>query len=66
MACSAYEFIDRIAVRYFTSLMWWGGLLYWLAALVALLWVTSQIRALKRLQTCAIRQTLKNKLYAQQ
>ncbi|WP_249822341.1 hypothetical protein, partial [Escherichia coli] len=35
------------------SLMWWGGLLYWLAALVTLLWAASQIQALKKL-TCAI------------
>ncbi|EFN1882689.1 malate transporter, partial [Escherichia coli] len=39
------------------SLMWWGGLLYWLAALVTLLWAASQIQALKKL-TCAISQTL--------
>ncbi|MBY3722596.1 hypothetical protein [Escherichia coli] len=57
MACSAYAPLIALQFDISPSLMWWGGLLYWLAALVTLLWAASQIQALKRL-TSAIRQTL--------
>ena len=57
MACSAYAPLIALQFDISPSLMWWGGLLYWLAALVTLLWAASQIQALKRL-TSAISQTL--------
>lgn len=57
MACSAYAPLIALPFDISPSLMWWGGLLYWLAALVTLLWAASQIQALKKL-TSAIRQTL--------
>lgn len=47
MACSACAPLIALQYDISPSLMWWGGLLYWLAALVTLLWATSQIRALK-------------------
>ena len=57
MACSACAPLIALQYDISPSLMWWGGLLYWLAALVTLLWAASQIQALKKL-TCAISQTL--------
>ncbi len=57
MACSACAPLIALQYDISPSLMWWGGLLYWLAALVTLLWAASQIQALKRL-TSAISQTL--------
>ena len=57
MACSAFAPLIEMQFDISPSLMWWGWLLYWLAALVTLLWAASQIQALKRL-TSAISQTL--------
>lgn len=38
MACSACAPLIALQYDISPSLMWWGGLLYWLAALVTLLW----------------------------
>ncbi len=52
MACSACAPLIALQYDISPSLMWWGGLLYWLAALVTLLWAASQIQALKKLDLC--------------
>ncbi|ENH3810896.1 hypothetical protein ACQNYV_005372, partial [Escherichia coli] len=41
MACSACAPLIALQYDISPSLMWWGGLLYWLAALVTLLWAAS-------------------------